>query len=53
MADIFGCFIDELFGKEIKAEIHYDYCGALPWEDDDNIRKFTARGHLILEAEVV
>ncbi len=53
MADIFGCYIDELFGREVKAEIHYDYCGVLPWEDDDKTRKFKAVGHKLLEVEIV
>ena len=26
MADIFNCYIDELFSREIKTEIHYDHC---------------------------
>ena len=38
MADIFGCYIDELFSREIKTEIHYDHCAELPWADDTVIR---------------
>ncbi len=53
MAEVFDCYIDELFGREVKSEIHYDYCGVLPWEDDDKFRKFSAQGHKILEIEVV
>ncbi len=53
MADLFGCYIDELFSRDVKAEIHYDYCGVLPWDDDNNIRKFSAKGHRILEVEIV
>ena len=53
LSDLFGCYIDELFGREVKKEIHYDYCGVLPWEDDEKVRKFTAKGHRILEVEIV
>ncbi len=53
MAELFGCYIDELFGRKVIAEIHYDYCGALPWEDDDITRKFTAHGHKILDVEII
>ncbi len=53
MADLFGCYIDELFGREVKVEINYDYCGVLPWKDDGKMRKFSAKGHKILEVEIV
>lgn len=53
IADLFGCYIDELFGREVKSEIHYDYCGVLPWNDDNNIRKISAKDHKVLEVEIV
>ncbi len=53
MAELFGCYIDELFGRQVKAEIHYDYCDVLPWADDEKTRKFTAQGHKILDVEIV
>ncbi len=49
MADIFGCHIDELFSREIAAEIHYDYCGQLPWDDDSVIRCVVCEGRKIIQ----
>ncbi len=51
MADVFGCHIDELFGREVKTEIHYDHCAELPWWDDDVIRIFQTQGKRILKVE--
>ena len=48
MADIFGCYIDELFGREVKSEIHYDHCAEFPWHDDEVIRGVVCRGRKIL-----
>ena len=44
MADIFGCYIDELFSREVKAEIHYDHCAEFPWADDTVIRGVVCEG---------
>ena len=49
MADIFGCYIDELFSREIKKEIHYDHCAELPWADDTVIRGVVCEGRKILQ----
>lgn len=49
MADIFGCYIDELFSREIKTEIHYDHCPAFPWADDTVIRGVVCEGRKILQ----
>lgn len=49
MADIFGCYIDELFSREIETEIHYDHCAQLPWQDDEIIRGIVCRGKKILQ----
>ncbi len=51
MADIFGCYIDELFSREIKTEIHYDYCAELPWPDDNTIRIFQTVGKKIIKSQ--
>ena len=51
MADLFGCCIDELFSREIKAEIHYDHCAELPWNDDEVIRVLQTRGKKIIQAQ--
>ena len=49
MAEIFGCHIDELFGREVKTEIHYDHCAELPWDDDGVIRGVVCEGRKILQ----
>ena len=49
LADVFDCHIDELFSREVKTEIHYDYCAELPWNDDDVIHLVVCRGKKILE----
>ena len=49
MADIFGCYIDELFSREVKTEIHYDLCAELPWHDDDTIRGVVFLGKKMLQ----
>ena len=51
MADLFGCYIDELFSREIKTEIHYDHCAELPWNDDEVIRVLQTRGKKIIQAQ--
>ena len=54
MADIFGCYIDELFSRDIKTEIHYDHCPEFPWADDAVIRGVVCEGRKILQcAELV
>ena len=49
MADIFGCYIDELFSREVNAEIHYDHCAEFPWADDTVIRGVVCEGRKILK----
>ena len=49
MADIFGCYIDELFSRDIKTEIHYDHCPEFPWADDAVIRGVVCEGRKILQ----
>lgn len=51
MADIFGCYIDELFSREIKTEVHYDHCAEFPWADDNTIRIFQTLGKKILKSQ--
>ena len=54
LADAFGCYIDELFSREIKTEIHYDHCAEFPWADDAVIRGVVCEGRKILQcAELV
>lgn len=49
MADIFDCYIDELFSREVKTEIHYDHCPEFPWADDTIIRGVVCEGRKILQ----
>ena len=51
MADIFGCYIDELFSRDVKKEIHYDHCSEFPWEDDNVVRGVVCEGRKILQCE--
>lgn len=51
MADIFGCYIDELFSREVKTEIHYDHCAEFPWPDDTVIRGVICEGRKILHRD--
>lgn len=51
MADIFGCYIDEFFSRDVKTEIHYDHCAALPWADDNTIRIFQTLGKKIIKSQ--
>ena len=51
LADIFSCYIDELFSREIKTEIHYDHCAEFPWADDTIIRGVVCEGRKILQCE--
>ncbi len=49
MAEVFGCYIDELFSRDIQPELHFDLCTAFPWEDDDTIRGVVCLGRKILQ----
>ncbi len=51
MADIFGCYIDELFSREVKTEIHYDHCAEFPWPDDNTARIFQTVGKKIIKSQ--
>ena len=53
MADIFGCYIDELFSRTIRTEIHYDLCTEFPWHDDTVMREVLCEGRKIIKVEVV
>ena len=50
MADIFGCYIDELFSREVRSEVHYNHCSEFPWADDTVIRGVVCEGRKILQA---
>lgn len=51
MADIFGCYIDDLFSRDVKTEIHYDLCTEFPWADDSVIRGVVCEGRKILQCD--
>lgn len=49
MAELFDCYIDELFSRDIKAEIDYELRTEFPWNDDDIIRGVVCLGRKILQ----
>ena len=48
MAEIFGCYIDNLFGKDVRTENHFDLCTELPFPDDTVIREVLCNGRKIV-----
>ena len=49
LADLFGCYIDELFQRNV---IPKEECSLpLPWENDDIIRGVVFKGHELIAAE--
>ena len=53
MADIFDCYIDELFSRTIHTEIHYDLCTEFPWNDDSVMREVLCEGRKIIKINVL
>lgn len=53
MADIFGCYIDELFGRIVKTENHFDLCTELPFPDDTTIREILCNGKKIIKIKLI
>ncbi len=51
LADAFECYIDELFSRGVKTEIHYDHCAEFPWADDNTIRIFQTVGKKIIKSK--
>ena len=49
MADIFGCYIDELFSREVQTQTTYSLCSELPWADDGVIRGVVYDGRKVLK----
>lgn len=52
MADLFGCYIDELFSRPVEREIHYDLCAELPWTDDPVLREVECLGKKIMKVKI-
>lgn len=48
MSELFDCYIDELFSREVKTERHFDLCTAFPWPNDTDIRGVVCEGRKIL-----
>ena len=48
MAEIFGCYIDNLFGKVVRTENHFDLCTELPFPDDTVVREVLCNGRKIV-----
>lgn len=53
MADLFGCYIDELFGKTVKIENHFDLCTEFPWPDDTIMREVLCNGRKIIKVKPI
>ena len=51
LADAFECYIDELFSRGVKTEIHCDHCAEFPWADDNTIRIFQTVGKKIIKSQ--
>ena len=49
LADLFGCYIDELFQRNVIPEKESGF--SLPWENDDVIRCVVFKGHEMLTSE--
>ena len=53
LADIFGCYIDELFGRRVKIENHFDLCTELPFPDDTIMREVLCNGRKIIKVKPI
>ena len=53
LAELFGCYIDELFGKRVKTELHFDLCTELPFPDDTVIREVLCNGRKIIDIKPI
>ena len=53
MAELFGCYIDELFGKIVKTENHFDLCAEFPWPDDTIMREVLCNGRKIIKVKPI
>ena len=49
IADLFGCYIDELFQRNVMPD--KEGVLPLPWEDDDTVRCVVFKGHTKLASE--
>ena len=49
MAEIFGCYIDNLFGRIVKTENHFDLCTEFPFPDDTVMREVLCNGRKIVK----
>lgn len=47
LADIFDCYIDELFSRQVSREFYL--CSQFPWPDDDSIRNVVCKGRKIIK----
>lgn len=53
MADLFHCHIDELFGRIVKIENHFDLCTELPFPDDTIMREVLCNGRKIIKIKLI
>lgn len=53
LADLFGCYIDELFSRSVKTEITYSLCTEFPWTDEPIWREVECLGRKIINVKVI
>ena len=53
LADVFGCCIDELFGRIVKTENYFDLCTELPFPDDTIMREVLCNGRKIIKVKPI
>lgn len=53
LADIFCCYIDQLFSREVIIEPHFDLCTEFPWPDDTILREVLCNGRKIINIKPI
>lgn len=49
LADVFHCYIDQLFSRQVVVEPHFDLCTEFPWSDDTIMREVLCNGRKIIK----
>ena len=49
LADVFHCYIDQLFSRQVVVEPHFDLCTEFPWPDDTIMREVLCNGRKIIK----
>lgn len=53
IADVFGVYIDNLYGRIVETEPHFDLCTEFPWKDDGVMREVTCNGRKIIKVKTI